>query len=118
MRTTMKMPSDPKYFEDLGRLAPSHRFIMENPGCKVGRMSDMMTAEELEQSEFYHRFMKPEGWRYAAALFFWNDEEFIGHLSFTRTADQGDYTDEELHQLRMVYRDILTAVNRVRVVEQ
>ena len=113
----MRMPDDPDYFAKLGRLAPSARFIRENPGAELGRMSDMIPWKELRTSEFYRKIMKPEGWRFAAAMFFWEDGRFVGHLALNRTEAHGDFTDADMAILRSLYPDLRVAVLRVRKVE-
>lgn len=51
---------------------PAAEFVKKHPGVKVSRSSDVLpSGVALRQTEFYKQSMKPMGWRYALALFFW-----------------------------------------------
>lgn len=108
LRTTMPL-------RDLGRfaeLAPLNRVIAVSPGLTVARMSDFYTARKGDP--FHDEFLEPDGWRYSAALIFWaRDGRYIGHLASLRSAGQGDYTDAEMEQLRLLHPQVNAAMRRL-----
>lgn len=113
LRTTLPVPDEPDYWERLNRVAPLEKMIARFAGRKVGRLSDDVPFFLLRLSPFYRTFMRPEGWRYSAALFFWNGDQFLGQFSQNRTAAQGDYSEDEMTLLRGLYPHFETAVRRV-----
>jgi len=82
-------------------------------GRKVSRMSDMVPFVIMRLSPFYRKFMKPEGWRYSAAMFFWDGDRYLGQFSQNRTREQGDFTDREMEILETLHPHFEVAIRRV-----
>lgn len=113
LRTTLPVPSEPDYWERLNRVAPLEKMVARFAGRKVGRLSDDVPFFLLRLSPFYRKFMKPEGWRYSAAMFFWDGDRFLGQFSQNRTAAQGDYSEVEMALLHELYPHFEIAIRRV-----
>ena len=112
LRTTMPTRDIGRF----GQLAPLNQVIGTHPGITVARMSDYYTAKP--GNPFFEEFLKPDGWLYAAALLFWaEDGRFIGQLASLRTAAQGDFTDPELEELRLLHAQVNAAVSRLLSLE-
>ncbi len=119
LRTTLPVPDVENYFAKLDSAAPMDEILNRFPGITVARLSDMLPPGPLDGIPFYDQFMKPEGWRYSAGLFFWSDGgEFLGQLSLNRTEEQGDITDEEMDQLHVLRPHVNAAVQRLLALEQ
>lgn len=113
LRTTLPVPDEPDYWERLNRAAPLEKMITRFAGKKIARMSDVVPMALMRLTPFYRKFMRPEGWRYSAAMFFWDGDQFLGQFSQNRTAAQGDFTDDEMALLRALYPHFETAIRRV-----
>jgi len=113
LRTTLPVPDEADYWERLNKVAPLEKMVARSVGRKIGRLSDEVPFLLLRLTPFYRRFMKPEGWRYSAAMFFWDGSRFLGHIGQNRTAAQGDYTDAEMALLGELYPHFETAIHRV-----
>lgn len=114
LRTTLPVPDTENYFAKLDAAAPLATLLQRNPGAAVLRLSDQLPPGPLDGMPFYELFMKPEGWRYSAAMLFWTQAgEFIGQLALNRTEAQGDITDAELALLGELQPLVGAAVERV-----
>lgn len=119
LRTTQPVPDQPEYFRRLAAAAPLSSVVRRSRGVRVSRMTDQVPAPLLLLSPFYRKFMKPEGWRYSVALFFWDaDGEFLGHLAINRTKAQGDITDGEMQLLERIHPHLAAAVGRILASDQ
>lgn len=119
LRTSQPVPDQPDYFRRLNAAAPLSAVVRRSRGVRVSRMSDQVPAPLLLLSPFYRKFMKPEGWRYSAALFFWDRAgEFLGHLAINRTKAQGDISDEEMRLLERLHAHLAAAVERILASDQ
>ncbi len=113
LRTTLPVPDESDYWERLNKVAPLEKVVSRFVGLKVSRMSDQVPFLLLRLTPFYRKFMKPEGWRYSAAMFFWDGDRFFGQFSQNRTAEQGDFTDAEIALLGELHPHFETAIRRV-----
>jgi DNA-binding CsgD family transcriptional regulator len=113
LRTTLPVPDEPDYWERLARVAPLEGLLKRMVGRKVSRLSDDVPFFLLRLSPFYRKFMKPEGWRYSAGMFFWDGDRFLGQFAQNRTPEQGDFTDAEMAVLAHLYDHFDTAIRRV-----
>lgn len=113
LRTSLPVPDEADYWERLNRVAPLEGLLKRLAGRKVSRMSDMVPFVVMRFSPFYRKFMKPEGWRYSAAMFFWDGDRYLGQFSQNRTAEQGDFTDRELEILEALHPHFEVAIRRV-----
>ena len=113
LRTSLPVPDEADYWERLNRVAPLEGLLKRLAGRRVSRMSDMVPFMVMRLSPFYRKFMKPEGWRYSAAMFFWDGDQYLGQFSQNRTAEQGDFTDDELAVLEALHPHFEVAIRRV-----
>ena len=118
LRTTMPTPDEPDCWVDLDCVTPFERTGLGNRKRKVSRLSDDVPFVLLRSTPFYRQFMEPAGWRYSAALFFWDGDRFLGHLALTRTLAQGDFTEVEMELLGELYPHLETAINRVLLLDR
>ena len=114
LRTSLPVPDEPDYFRRLDAVAPLADIVKRNRGARVTRMSDQVPAILLRVSPFYRKFMKPEGWRYAAAMLFWDKHgEFYGQIAFNRTKEHGDISDREILCLERIYPHFHAVIKRL-----
>jgi DNA-binding NarL/FixJ family response regulator len=119
LRTTLPVSDTESYFAKLDAVAPMGDLLARNPGALIVRLSDQPPPGPLDGMPFHDQFMKPEGWRYSAALLFWSASgEFIGQLALNRTEAQGDVTDAEMALLRELHPLMNAAVERLLAAEK
>jgi len=118
LRTTLPTPDEADYWERLCRVAPLEKMVARHVGRKFGRMSDDVPFLLLRLTPFYRQFMKPEGWRYSAALFFLDGSTFLGHFGQNRTVAQGDFSDAEMALLGELHPHFEIGVRRVMLFDR
>jgi DNA-binding CsgD family transcriptional regulator len=119
IRTTLPVRSIPDYWAKLLQARPPLMdIVQQNPGIKVSVLSDHMGEAELKATRFYKEFIKPEGWRHAAGLLFWDGPRFIGHIGILRTKAQGDFTPAERALLDELHPHLDAAVQRVALLDR
>jgi DNA-binding CsgD family transcriptional regulator len=57
----------------------------------------------IRATDFYRRFMRPEGWEHGVTLAFWQKGMARATLVLYRTAEQGDFTDRECDWLAILH---------------
>jgi DNA-binding CsgD family transcriptional regulator len=117
VRTTLAVRDTEHYFARLSELAPLNDVVARQPGIKVTRLSDHFIPRPGDP--FFDEFMQPAGWLYSAAMLFWTAEGiFIGQLSITRSAAQGDITVAEMEMLRCLHPHVNAAVERLLALDR
>ncbi len=115
MRATKPIPNLVRFAE----LAPLNDAIQARPGTPVARMSDHYDAASPKGQAFLKEFLIPMGWRYGAAMLFWNEEgRFLGQLAAIRTETQGDFTENEMELLQELRHHVESVVERLLRLEQ
>ncbi len=92
-----------EYWELRRRCHLTPAYLQAHPGLKLHRLSDIAPAEALRKTEFYQKFMRPEGWEYGLTLSFWQQEEVRATLVLYRTPEQGDFTPDILGSLQNLH---------------
>jgi DNA-binding CsgD family transcriptional regulator len=82
----------PEYWGERRKYHLTAGFLRSHAGLKLYRMDDVVPREEIVRSEFYRRFMQPEGWEHAVTLAFWQKDELRAALVLYRTEAQGSYS--------------------------
>lgn len=114
MRATKPIPN----VERFAQLAPLNDVVRDAPFTPVARMSDHFNPDSTKGRTFIEEFLKPMGWRYGAALLFWNPERgFIGQLAAIRTEKQGDFSEAEMKDLRALHPHVEAVVHRLFALE-
>ncbi|MBL9168099.1 MAG: hypothetical protein JNN07_10195 [Verrucomicrobiales bacterium] len=114
MRCTLAIPN----MERFSQLAPLNDAIRDRPLAPVARMSDHYLPDSPNGRAFHEEFLKPMGWRFGAALLFWNsDGGFIGQLAAIRTGKQGDFSDAEMSFLSELQPHLEAVVKRLLSLE-
>lgn len=117
LRTSLPIRDTEGYFGRLAQVAPLAEILQRAPGLKVTRMSDHFIPQP--GNPFYDEFMKPDGWRYSAAMLFWTESgKFIGQLTPLRTEAQGDITDAEMELLHALHPHVHAALTRLLALEK
>src|SRR4030095_107247 len=110
--------SDPAFMRRYQELTPALPAAMANPGVKVLTTRTVMPLSDtqLERTEFYREIMRPEGWRHAVALCFWNDppaEAPIFVSTVYRHEGRCDFAAEEVASLEGIHPFLDCSVSRV-----
>jgi DNA-binding CsgD family transcriptional regulator len=95
---------------------PTLPILASHPGKTILTLRDCYRSEAAAvRSRFYRRYLAPRGSRYAAALFFWNEERDSVDCAITlhRGPARPDFTTEELSALEMLHPHIATAFRRI-----
>jgi DNA-binding CsgD family transcriptional regulator len=98
-------------------LTPAIPLVRANPGIKIlsTRGSLPGSDAELRRTPFYQEVMQRQGWRHGAVLCFWASPSAsfpVLVLTLYRTADQPDFSDQELARLEDVHPFLALAVTR------
>jgi DNA-binding CsgD family transcriptional regulator len=94
-------------------------FTLSNPGIKVYRLSQVVPdPRRLRESEFFRRYMAPEGWYYSVSSLFWEGDRLASEIAIRRTAEQGDFTAHEMALLSRLHPHLETALQRLSAVEK
>jgi DNA-binding CsgD family transcriptional regulator len=94
-------------------------FILSHPGIKFYQLSDVVPdSHRLQCSEFFRRYMAPDGWRYTACSLFWEAGKLHSEIAIRRTAEQGDFTPQEMTLLQRLHPHIETALRRLAALDE
>ena len=89
-------------------------FMLDHPGMPLFRLSDVCPAPcELENTEFFRRYMEPDGWRYSTSLLFWQGSGLHSEITIRRRETQGDFTQAEVAALTRLRPHFSTVLNRL-----
>jgi DNA-binding CsgD family transcriptional regulator len=100
-------------FQRFQEVSPIQAYLSVRPGTTLVRISDIVPDSELEDTEFFRRFMKPHDDRYFACLNFWNNGLFQGLIGLHRTGAQHDFTDAEMALLAQLHPHFDTVLQRI-----
>jgi DNA-binding CsgD family transcriptional regulator len=89
-----------------------------DPQIPVIRHSDYTPTEMFHSSGFYKRVMIPSGAEYGASLVAWRQGTWLASLTIFRTAEQGDFRDDELATLRACHKHFQSAAIRVATLRE
>jgi DNA-binding CsgD family transcriptional regulator len=113
-RTLSGYPRSEGYWARLGEIAGAGDVLRQFPELKVARMSDHFDLNREGDRCLYDEFMVPEGWRHCANVFFRDQHGMpLGTLGINRTAEQGDFSDQELADLAELHPQAEAALQRV-----
>jgi DNA-binding CsgD family transcriptional regulator len=109
----------PEFMRRYVELSPAIPVALAHPGVQMILTREDLAGPEnaLRETAFYREIMKPQGWRHAVALCFWDDVPArlpVFVASVNRTQAQGDFTDRDLEVLRGVYPLIDCAARLLR----
>jgi DNA-binding CsgD family transcriptional regulator len=89
-----------------------------HPGIKIVRHTDHTPSAILKESQFYRDIMLKIGCLYGLSLVAWSGNTWLAILTFLRTEEQGDFTDEEVALLGPVQLHFESAVRRVAQIQE
>jgi DNA-binding CsgD family transcriptional regulator len=113
VRISIPVGDVPQYFAKLDAVAPLSKMLGLIRGKTVSRFSDVMPNWLVPLTPFYRKIMKPNGWRYPLAIFFWEGDRLLAHAGIARAAEHGDFTDAEVRLLEAWYPHFEIALRRV-----
>lgn len=89
-------------------------FILERPNLAMFRLSDVCPDPgELQNTEFFRKYMGPDGWHHSACLLFWQGTGLHSEITMRRTESQGDFTAAEMSLLGRLRPHFSTVLNRL-----
>ena len=89
-------------------------YILAHPHLPMFRLSEVWPdPRELQSTEFFQGYMKPNGWHHCACLLFWQGARLHTQLTLWRGEAQGDFTAEEMALLGRLHPHLGTALNRL-----
>jgi DNA-binding CsgD family transcriptional regulator len=103
----------PDYWEGRRRHHLTAAYLSSHAGIKYYRMGDVVPLAKIRASEFYRRFMQPEGWEYAVTVAFWERDILRATIALYRTADQGDATFAEQDALSELHAALQGTLFRI-----
>jgi DNA-binding CsgD family transcriptional regulator len=89
-----------------------------DPSIPVVRHSDFTPQDMFRASSFYRRVMIPSGSEYGLSLVAWKQQTWLSHLTIFRTAEQGDFRDDELERLHTCHTHFRAAAVRVAEIRE
>lgn len=94
-------------------------FILANPRVKHCTLSDAVPdTRQLRRSEYFRRYMAPDGWQFIACWLFWREDGVASEIAIRRTAEQGDFTSREMALLDRLHPHVETTLQRLTAIEQ
>jgi DNA-binding CsgD family transcriptional regulator len=94
-------------------------FALSNPGIKLYRLCEVMPdRSQLCESEFFRRYMAAEGWHYCACALFWRADTLASEIAIRRTAQQGEFTSQEMAFLHRLHPHLETTLQRLSAVQR
>jgi DNA-binding CsgD family transcriptional regulator len=89
-------------------------YILAHPHLPTFRLSEVCPdPRELQSTEFFQGYMKPNGWHHCACLLFWQGARLHTQLTLWRGEAQGDFTAGEMALLSRLHPHLGTALNRL-----
>ena len=89
-------------------------YILAHPDLPIFRLSEVCPDPcELRNTEFFQRYMEPEGWHHCVCLLFWQGARLQSQLTLWRGEAQGDFTAREMTLLGRLHPHLSTAMNRL-----
>jgi DNA-binding CsgD family transcriptional regulator len=94
-------------------------YILSKPGLRLCKLSDVEPdARKLRRSEFFRRYLAPDGWRYIACSLFWEGRRLASEIAIRRTEEQGEFTSQEVALLERLHPHIETTLQRLSALER
>ena len=89
-------------------------YILAHPHLPTFCLSEVCPdPRELQSTEFFQGYMKPNGWHHCACLLFWQGTRLHSQLTLWRGEAQGDFTAEEMALLGRLHLHLGTVLNRL-----
>lgn len=89
-------------------------YILDRPNLPMFRLSDVCSdPRELEHSEYFGKYMEPDGWRHCACLLFWRNSALHSEITLWRRPSQGDFTATEMALLSRFRPHFSTVLDRL-----
>jgi DNA-binding NarL/FixJ family response regulator len=94
-------------------------FALSNPGIKVYRLCEVVPDRRLRDSEIFPRYMAAEGGYYSAGALFWRSgDRLASEIAIRRTAEQGEFTTQEMAFLHRLHPHLEIALRRLSAVQR
>jgi DNA-binding CsgD family transcriptional regulator len=108
------------WFQDRRAVDMTPQFVLaQKRKLKVYRLSDVVPdRRELEQTAFFREFLAPGGWHHLAVALYWSGSRVRSEIAIRRTAQQGNFTDDEMALLGALYPHIDTVLTRLLALEE
>ncbi len=98
---------------------PLQSYVAGLPREKLVQIGDLFSNRtRLMRSDFYRRYVAPQGCRHGAVLFFWKSQGLVCVIAILRAAQQGDLSLAEMKVLRQLYPQFLIVLDRIRSLER
>lgn len=108
-----------EWYKERGRINPFSAYIAAHRRAPHYSFSDVVGPKAtFEQTEFYRRFARSEGWDKGRSELFWQGNEVKAMFSLYRSPDQLDFSAGEIARLGELRPHIETAIDRVRKLQQ
>lgn len=119
-----KTPTTPKANEPRdwtqlrGQVDMMMAFVLSHPGRKLCLLSEVVPdSRGLSCSAPLRRYTAEERRHYTASLLFWQDGKLASQIAIHRTAEQGDFTQEEMALLNRLHSHIEATLQRLSTLE-
>jgi DNA-binding CsgD family transcriptional regulator len=103
---------------DWRRLHPAEAWFARHPRATVCRLSDALTRDELQETFFYQRGMKREGWDKFLSLVSWHGGVIQGVIHLYRGAGEPEFSARELRFAGALQAHFHVALERVLAHEE
>ena len=84
-----------------------------NPHVSVVRHSDYTPQHLLHRSPYYRKVLVPLDSEYGASVVAWRDTTWLTTLTLMRNKEQGDFTNEEMEELRVLQPHFACVIRRL-----
>jgi DNA-binding NarL/FixJ family response regulator len=97
---------------------PARGWFAAHPGAPAFRLSDVVGARDLRETEYYDCVMRRDGWDKQLCVVAWRGRTVQGTLNFFRAPAQPDFTLRELRVAEALQPHFQAAMLRVRSHEE
>ena len=115
MRESLPRKCSQSYLFDRNRHDPTPRFLHRHPGIDLSTLEIQQgPPTDVRQTEFYRRFMRPEGWDKDAEIYFWKGGSLEAYICVRRSPEQPEFGHDELNFLSDLRDAVTPCVERLR----
>lgn len=108
----------PRMPRDWRRQHPAEGWFAQHPEAVVCRLSDVISREALEETVFYQRGLRREGWDKFLSIASWHGSELQGVIHLCRISNEPDFNAREVRLAEALQPHFQVALDRVLAHEE
>ena len=89
--------------------------LFESSHSVVYLDSAMLSENYRKRTSFYNKYLKPQGFPYAAGIIFIAENTFLGALSIFRSEIWGDFSNREIYMLDILKEHLTNILSKLYI---